>query len=124
MHALHSFCCAVVVAAMLTGCDRSSKLEARHATGGDARRGAAQIQSYGCGACHTIPGIETARSNVGPPLADFASRTYIAGSLPNSAEHLVHWIRHPRQVDPRTAMPEMGVSEAEARDIAAYLYRH
>jgi cytochrome c2 len=124
MHVLHSFCCAVVIATMVTGCDRSSELEARHSTGGDARRGASRIESYGCGACHTIPGIQTATSNVGPPLAGFAKRTYIAGSLPNSAAQLVHWIQHPREVDPRTAMPELGVSDADARDIAAYLYKH
>jgi cytochrome c1 len=32
------------------------------------------------------------------------------------------WIQHPRQVEPRTAMPEMGVTEQDSRDIAAYLY--
>jgi cytochrome c1 len=82
------------------------------------------IERHGCGACHSIPGIRAANARVGPPLSRFAERTYIAGSLPNSAEHLVLWIRHPRQLSPGTAMPELGVSEADARDIAAYLYQH
>ena len=39
------------------------------------------IQSYGCGSCHTIPGIYTARGTVGPPLMFFSRRTMIAGEL-------------------------------------------
>jgi cytochrome c2 len=32
------------------------------------------------------------------------------------------WIEHPRAVNPKTAMPELGVTRTEARDMAAYLY--
>jgi cytochrome c1 len=34
----------------------------------------------------------------------------------------LRWIQHPLQVRPDTPMPEMGVTEADSRDIAAYLY--
>jgi cytochrome c1 len=54
-------------------------------------------------------------------LEGFASRTLIAGRLANTKENLVRWLRQPHQVDPLTAMPDMGVTEADARDIAAYL---
>ena len=57
----------------------------------------------------------------GPPLNDIAGRKYIAGRPPNNADNLARWIRDPRQVDPLTAMPQLGVSEADARDMAAYL---
>jgi cytochrome c1 len=33
----------------------------------------------------------------------------------------VRWLRHTREVDPLTAMPEMGLTEQDATDIAAYL---
>jgi cytochrome c1 len=59
---------------------------------------------------------------VGPTLAGISGRSYIAGVLVNSPANLIRWIRHPQQVDSLTAMPEMGVSEADARDIASYLY--
>lgn len=39
-----------------------------------------------------------------------------------SPDTLVAWIRHPHRFNQVTAMPEMGVGEQEARDIAAYLY--
>jgi cytochrome c1 len=34
----------------------------------------------------------------------------------------VLFIRHPQQVSPGTAMPELGVSERDSRDIAGFLY--
>jgi cytochrome c1 len=35
---------------------------------------------------------------------------------------MVRWIVNPRAIDSLTAMPNLGVTEGEARDIAAYLY--
>jgi cytochrome c1 len=59
---------------------------------------------------------------VGPPLIYFSQRTMIAGELPNTQENLVRWIEHPRQVEPKTAMPDLGLDDDQAYDIAAYLY--
>lgn len=36
----------------------------------------------------------------------------------------MRWIRSPDEIRPGTVMPTLGVTEAEARDIAAYLYLH
>lgn len=85
-------------------------------------RGQQDIQSYGCGACHVIPGVTAARGMVGPPLTDWARRGVIAGHMPNTPENLVRWIQDPPAVEKGTLMPNLGVSEAQARDIAAYLY--
>lgn len=89
---------------------------------GDPERGKQLIQYYGCGACHTIPGIYTARGVVGPPLTYFSRRTMIAGELPNSPNNLVRWIRNPKTIEPGTAMPVLGVTDSDAHDVAAYLY--
>ncbi len=91
-------------------------------TGGNARAGKALLQAYGCGSCHVIPGVPNARGLVGPPLYFWARRTYIAGELPNTPDNLVRWIQSPPSVEPGTAMPILGVSEQQARDMAAYLY--
>lgn len=80
------------------------------------------IDRYGCGACHTIPGIRAADGLVGPPLVRFAERAFIAGQLPNTPENLVRWITNPQEVEPGTAMPDLGVSEEEARSMATYLH--
>lgn len=89
---------------------------------GDIQRGRQAIVDYGCGACHVIPGIRDATGRVGPRLTGFREQTYIAGHLANVPENLIRWIQDPREVAPGTAMPNLGVSEQEARDIAAYLY--
>jgi cytochrome c len=79
------------------------------------------VREYGCHACHMIPGVRGARAYVGPPLTHWSRRIYIAGLLPNTPENLVRWIVDPRSVHPETAMPNTGITEAEARHIAAYL---
>ncbi|HEX8231888.1 MAG TPA: c-type cytochrome [Caulobacteraceae bacterium] len=91
-------------------------------THGDPETGRALIQSHGCGGCHQIPGVTGARGKVGPPLKGISGRAFIAGRLENTPDNLMHWIDDPKAIDPRTAMPDVGVDDAEARDIAAYLY--
>lgn len=86
-----------------------------------AMRGRDHIQYYGCVSCHTIPGVPGAHATVGPPLDRMGVRTYIAGTLPNSPQHLALWIQHPQQIHPGTAMPELGVTPQDAAEIAQYL---
>jgi cytochrome c2 len=95
---------------------------ANQITGGDADRGRELIRSYGCGTCHSIPGVTGATGLVGPPLGGIASRSYIGGVLPNSPDNMLRWLHDPRAVDPLTAMPNVGVTSSDARHIAAYLY--
>jgi cytochrome c len=94
----------------------------RVASGGNARDGREVIQSAGCGACHTIPGIHAANGELGPPLNSFGRRTMIAGELPNTSDNLVRWIENPPSVEAGTAMPNLGLDDKQARDAAAYLY--
>jgi cytochrome c len=89
---------------------------------GDPRAGARAIQRYGCGACHAVPGVPGAHGAVGPPLGGLASRQIIAGRLPNTRENLLRWIEDPQAIAPGTAMPTLGVTATDARDLAAYLY--
>lgn len=90
--------------------------------GGDPQRGKEAIGAYGCAACHRIPGVRGARGIVGPPLAGFGSRTYIAGSIPNRPDGLTRWIMDAPSLRPDTAMPNMRVPLSDAKDVAAYLY--
>ena len=112
----------LLVGAVACGGGESSGGRVVASTAGDPVAGKAAIAKYGCGSCHVIPGVERARGLVGPPLTDFASRTYIAGRVYNTPPNLEAWIRLPDSVEPGTVMPTLGVSQQEARDIAAYLY--
>jgi mono/diheme cytochrome c family protein len=89
---------------------------------GDAAQGKVALQQYACVSCHEIPGIVGPAARVGPTLAGMARRGYIAGVLVNTPQNMLLWLRYPHQVKPFTAMPDMGVAEAHARAMAAYLY--
>lgn len=89
----------------------------------DAERGRQALRQFGCVGCHVIPGVVAADSFVGPPLERMGTRQFVAGQLPNTRENLIEWIRHPQAVSPGTAMPDLGVGERDARDMAAYLER-
>lgn len=111
--------CAVIAS---SGCNRSVADDAIILTGGNPARGKDKIQYYGCPSCHTIPGIYGADGLVGPSLARIASRVYVGGVLPNTPENMIRWIRNAKAVDQLTAMPNMNVTDSDARDIAGYLY--
>jgi cytochrome c len=81
------------------------------------------IRKYECDSCQTIPGMTTAHGLIGPPLIAMGSRSYIGGEVINTPDNMELWIQHPRNIEPRTAMPDTGVTEADSRDIAAYLYK-
>ena len=105
----------------LAGCQPEATLPP--GVSGDPERGKLLLRQYGCGSCHKIPGVATARGNVGPPLDAIAKRVYLAGVLPNTPQNMARWIQVPQEIDPRTAMPNLQVSEGHARDMVAYLYR-
>lgn len=112
----------LAAAGVVAGCaNPGGHLPAAQSTEGDPARGAQQIVHYGCGSCHVVPGVRGADGEVGPPLTDFGDRSYVAGMLPNNAANLQHWIRDPQAVVPGNAMPDLGVTSVDARDIAAYL---
>src|SRR4051794_3672173 len=46
------------------------------------------ILGAGCGACHEIPGIMTARGRIGPSLDGVAARAMVGGVLPNTPDNL------------------------------------
>jgi cytochrome c len=87
-----------------------------------AHPGRRAIVHHGCGGCHVIPGIRHATGRVGPQLHGFRDQMYIAGVLPNVPENLILFLMDPTHINPRTAMPNLNLTEEEAQAIAAYLY--
>jgi cytochrome c len=110
----------LVGALLLAGCNGSHSV--RTVPGGNPRAGKVAIQAYGCGSCHTVPGVRGADGLAAPPLTRFASRSFIAGEASNTTDNLIRWIQAPESIEPGTAMPNLGVTAGIARDIAAYLY--
>ena len=113
----------LAAAAMATACASApSRISPPQVPRGDPRLGATDIVHFGCGACHIIPGIEDATGLAGPPLIHWSQRGFIAGEVANDGPNLIKWIMDPIGIEPNTAMPDLGVSEDQARDIAAYLF--
>jgi cytochrome c2 len=112
-----------LLAWLLSACTGGRFPDARN-TGavGDAEHGRALIAQFRCGSCHTIPGVHGAVGQVAPPLEWFSRRSYIGGELPNTPDNLQRWLLDPPAVEPGTAMPNLGLRPAQARDIAAYLW--
>jgi cytochrome c len=106
----------------IAACHPQDEETARQLTRGVPDRGRALIQRYGCGACHTVPGVDGANGLVGPPLTGIAERMVLAGELPNNPDNMLRWIRDPQSIEGGTMMPNLNVNETDARDIAAYLY--
>lgn len=112
----------LLILVLIGACERDEPPAHQRVVDGDPRLGRMLVAAYGCSACHLIPGIEQATGTVGPSLAGFGRRAYVAGRLPNRPAVLTSWLRDPPAIDPATAMPALGLSEAEARDVAAFLY--
>jgi cytochrome c len=115
---------ALLAALALPACGRPSAERAdyaAHITGGNSVRGKDAIVRLGCAACHTIPGVP-GDANVGPSLDRVGSRVYLAGVQLNTPENMARWLKNPPAVDPKTAMPNVGATDDEVRDISAYLY--
>jgi cytochrome c len=101
---------------------RQTAQKAELLTGGSVARGKQAFARYGCGGCHSVGGVAQATGQVGPPLTGVASRAIIGGRLENRPPNLMLWISDPQRVSPGTAMPRLGVTPQDSRDIAAFLY--
>ncbi|HSS99806.1 MAG TPA: c-type cytochrome [Terriglobales bacterium] len=112
----------ILAAGLAVGCRDWKSSTPELVAGGDANTGKEKISYYGCPACHEIAGIRTAIGRVGPTLNHISRQSYLAGQLANTPQNMALWIQRPRNIQPHTAMPNMGVSDQDARDITAYLY--
>ncbi|MDC7785049.1 c-type cytochrome [Rhodoplanes sp. TEM] len=113
-----------MLAGWLAGCGESPTTdpEWRPSTGGAAARGRLVVERVGCGVCHVIPRVAGPRGTVGPSLAGFGSRTFVAGTLPNRPDVLADFVRDAPSLVPRTAMPPMPLDRDAARDVASFLH--
>ncbi|MDY0747581.1 cytochrome c [Paucibacter sp. R3-3] len=89
--------------------------------GSDPERGRRLMARYQCGSCHRAGEVFAAGGQLGPSLDRYGQRSYIAGELPNTPEMLQRWLLDPPGLLPGTAMPSLGITDDDARDMAGYL---
>ena len=116
---LHRIGVPLLCAALLAACGKEPP---RQVPGGDAEQGLRLVTQYQCGACHEIPQVPGARGTAGPTLEHVGRISYIAAGFPNQPETMVRWLRDPPGMKPGTKMPVLGITETEARHMAAFLY--
>jgi|GEM_PF-3469772 caa(3)-type oxidase subunit IV len=76
----------------------------------------------GCTGCHMAPNIPGG-GQIGPNQGHFSQRPTIAGGvLPNTPEAVENWIMDPQKYKPGTLMPNLSVTEQQAKDLTAFLY--
>ncbi|HEU4993912.1 MAG TPA: cytochrome c oxidase subunit II [Gemmatimonadaceae bacterium] len=76
---------------------------------GDPARGMQLVSTGACIGCHTVKGVPSMVSKVGPDLTHVGSRLTIGGGLfPNDTRHLFAWIKNARAMKPGIQMPTMG----------------
>jgi cytochrome c2 len=88
----------------------------------DVDAGRKAVVTYGCGSCHVIPGVPGAQGRVGPSLDGINHQVYIGGVLANTPENMIVWLINPQRFSEKSAMPNLGISESEARNMTAFLY--
>lgn len=107
-------------AALTGGCAKEAPTS--RVVGGDPERGRLLVQQYQCAACHFIPEVQGAGGDAGPSLQYMGRLSYIAGSIPNQPENMIRFLQNPPAVKPGTLMPALGISDDEARHMAAFMY--
>jgi cytochrome c2 len=89
---------------------------------GDAARGKQLIAQYACNVCHIVPGTQGPQGALGPSLAGVASRPAISqGTVQNTPANLRQFIQNPSSLNPQSAMPPIGLPDADAQDLTAFL---
>ncbi len=89
-------------------------------TPGDAAEGKNVFTRNACVGCHTIRGVSG--GVLGPDLSHFGSRTtFAAGVYATKPDLVAAWVRDPGAMKPGVKMPALGLTEGDARLLAAYL---
>jgi cytochrome c len=110
----------LVLAALTSGCAKEEPVS--RVAGGDPERGRLLVQQYQCAACHFIPEVQGPNGDAGPSLESMGRLSYIAGSIPNQPENMIRFLQNPPAVKPGTLMPALGITDDEARHMAAFMY--
>lgn len=96
--------------------------------GADLGKGRQLLESKACGSCHAFTGVAPIAASAPPAMdpKEFARGHKLAPDLRVTrdrmpAARLLAWLKDPKAVKPDTAMPKIPLTDAEARDLAAYV---
>ena len=95
-------------------------------TVGNPARGRQLMEDKGCAGCHAFSGVASFATALPEPNTEQWSAAALAPDLRFTrerfrADRIVAWLRDPARIKPDTRMPNFGLAEDEARNIAAYV---
>lgn len=91
---------------------------------GNASNGRSMFAAKGCAACHVARGVPGAVGTIGPSLngiGDPTKHPTLVDGQANTPENVATWLVDPPARKPGTQMPNLGLSQKEADDLAAFL---
>ena len=92
---------------------------------GDPERGRVTFADKGCVTCHTVRGVPNSTGILGPNLTNVALRpTLTEAGFPNTPDQMARWILDPPAMKPGTIMPNLSLTDQQARDVVAFLYSY
>lgn len=118
---------AALIVLFLAACNRGETAQtqpqaATPAADPHVARGKQLVTQYGCNVCHIIPNVAGPQGSLGPSLAGVASRPTISeGAVQNTPANLAQFVQNPASLNPQSSMPPIGLPDADASDIAAFL---
>ena len=87
---------------------------------GDAVAGKEVFARNACVGCHTIRGVSSGA--LGPDLTHFGGRALFgAGLWPTTPDNVAAWVKDPPRLKPGAKMPNLHLSDADSKAVAAYL---
>ena len=87
---------------------------------GDAVAGKDIFAKSACVGCHTIKGVSA--GVLGPDLSHFGSRKLFgAGLWETNVDNVAAWVKDPPKLKPGSKMPNLHLSDGDAKAVAAYL---
>ncbi len=87
--------------------------------GGSAAKGKELVETIGCKGCHAIGNDLRMREARGTSYDIAPELTWVGGKV--NPDWLFDWLKNPRHYHPTTRMPNLRLTDVEARDIVAYL---
>jgi mono/diheme cytochrome c family protein/peptidoglycan hydrolase CwlO-like protein len=109
----------VAIAAYLVRNSEEYQFPWAYPPGGSVERGKELVESVGCLGCHSI-GEHQAGGYLAPLGYDLVpDLSQVAQKV--GGEWLFNWLKDPKRFRPTTKMPNLRLSDDEARDITAYL---
>lgn len=95
---------------------------------GDLGKGRQLLETKGCGSCHVFTGVAAIASSAPPAMdgREFDRGRKLAPDLRFARDRMskakmIAWLRDPKAIKSDTPMPKITLSEAEVKDLAAYI---